>query len=587
MQPLTLVSLLALSLGAAQAAPPTHAAAPPQTAQPARAAQPAQVQPAQVQPAQVQLDLGELGAVRVHQRCTPAARPLLERGVALLHSFFYEEARIAFQAAGQADPACATAAWGEAMTHYHPLWAPPTPEEAAAGTQAADRAAKLGGKGPVEAGLVDAIHAYWHARLPADARAGGEGTPSCHGGAPTPGGRAQAFRASLEALHARFPGDVEVTAFYALSLLGTAPKEDRTLAQQRRAAALLERAWARQPKHPGVVHYLIHAYDFPEVARRGLKAANAYTSLAPRVPHALHMPSHIYVRLGMWDENARANRRSLEAAERWMEVRHPGAINFDSFHAYDYLGYGFLQQGRWEEARAAVQEVTARREVYPARQFQAVYARAVLPARWALERDAWAEAARLRVEGEPLAGWADFPFAEGLVAYARGLGAARSGDAAGAREAAAALEAAAKATPAGPYAYFGKLLGAHRLAVLGWVAHLEGRDAEARRLLTEAADQEDAMGPHPVSPGPLLPARELLGDLHAELGEPEAARAAYALTLTRYPGRLRSLGGAMRASSADAALRQRYARQVLALARGGQAPVVVEAARAVAPGKGR
>ncbi len=530
------------------------------------------------QAAEVQLDLGELGAVKVHQRCTPAARPLLERGVALLHSFFYEEARIAFRAAAAQDPACATAAWGEAMTHYHPLWAPPTPEEAAGGTEAADRAVKLGGKGPVEAGLVDAIHAYWHERLPPGARAGGEGTPSCHGGAPTPGGRAQAFRASLEALHRRFPADVEVTAFYALALLGTAPKEDRTLAQQRRAAELLERAWARHPRHPGVVHYLIHAYDFPEVARRGLKAADAYTSLAPRVPHALHMPSHIYVRLGMWDQNIRANRRSLEAAARWMEARHPGAISFDSFHAYDYLGYGFLQQGRWEEARAAVREVTARREVYPARQFQVVYARAVLPARYALERDAWAEAAKLEVE--PLAGWEDFPFADGLVAYARGLGAARTGDALGARAAAAKLEAAAKATPAGPYAYFGKLLAAHRLAVLGWVAHLEGQDAEARRLLTEAAELEDAMGPHPVSPGPLLPARELLGDLLAELGEPAAARAAYELTLTRYPGRLRSLGGAMRAAG-DNALRWRYAKRVLKLAGSGEGPVVAEATRLV------
>jgi hypothetical protein len=394
-----------------------------------------------------QLDLGKVGAVQVHQRCAPAVRPELSRGVALLHSFFYEEARLAFRAAAKQDPRCATAAWGESMTYYHPLWAPPTPEELAAGTAAADRALQLGGKSELEKGLIDAIHAYWHERMPAGAKgAGGEGVPSCHGGAPTPGGRAQAFRATLEALHGRFPRDTEVTTFYALSLLGTAPKEDRTLAQQKRAAGLLERVWASHPRHPGAVHYLIHAYDYPEIARRGLKAANAYAGLAPKVPHALHMPSHIYVRLGQWEDNLRSNLRALEAAEQWMAVRHPGGVMADAFHSLDYLAYGYLQQGREQEARGVLQQIATGREVYPANDFPASFARAVTPARFALEREAWAEAAKLEVK--PIAAWERYPFVNGLVEYpgpgrraaggrggrARGCGpagAAREGDGGG------------------------------------------------------------------------------------------------------------------------------------------------------------
>jgi hypothetical protein len=371
-----------------------------------------------------------------------------------------------------------------------------------------------------------------------------------------------------------------VTAFYALSLLGTAPKEDRTLAQQKRAAVLLERAWAMHPKHPGMVHYLIHAYDYPEIARRGLKAANAYAAVAPQVPHALHMPSHIYVRLGMWNENIRSNLRALEAAERWMAVRHPGGVMSDSFHSRDYLGYGYLQQGLEEKARAVVQQVATVREVHSPSDFPAAYARAVLPARFALEREAWLEAATLQVK--PTAAWELYPFLDGFVAYAHGIGAARMGNVPAARAAAAQLETHAKRVETGPFAYFGKMLQAHRLAVLGWTAHAEKNDAEAKKLLAEAAAIEDAIGPHPVSPGPLLPARELLGDLLLELGEAGPARTAYEETLVRSPERLRSLGGAMRAaaSAGDLPLRQRYAKRVLALAGTGRSAIVAEASGA-------
>lgn len=528
-----------------------------------------------------QVDLGAVGAVSVHQRCAPAARPDLERGVALLHSFFYEEARTSFQQAAEKDARCATARWGEAMTYYHPLWAPPSPEDTTAGTAAADRALKLGGKSPIEVGLISAIHAYWHDRLPPGVKGGGtksaEGIPSCHGGAPTPGGRAEAFRATLEDLHRRFPADVEVTAFYSLALLGTAPKEDRSLAQQKRAVSLLERAWAKHPKHPGLVHYLIHAYDYPEIAQQGLKAANAYEAIAPQVPHALHMPSHIYVRLGHWEENIRSNRRSIEAAARWMAVRHPGGVMADTFHALDYLGYGYLQQGREADARAVVQEVATGREVYPPFEFPAAFARAMTPARYVLEREAWAEAAKLEVA--PIAASERYPFVNGLIVYARGIGAARMGDVQGARTAAAQLAEHAKTVETGPYAYFGKLLKSYRLAVLGWTAHAEKQDAEAKKLLAEAATLEEAIGPHQVSPGPLLPARELLGDLLLELGEAGPARAAYEQSLVHAPGRLRSLGGAMRASAraGDVPLRKSYAKKVLALAGKSQSAIVSEA----------
>ncbi len=512
------------------------------------------------------VDLGKVGTVALPNSCKKAVDKDLQRSLALLHSFFYDEARLAFGEVIAKDPSCALAHWGVAMTYYHPLWAPPLPEERGPGAEASAKAVALGAKLPVEQGLIAAMEAYWRGGAkPAAGASAKEGVPSCHGGAASPAGGAAAFREELEKLHARFDKDVEVATFYALSLLGTAPKEDRTLAQQRKAAALLEALWPKHRNHPGIVHYLIHAYDYPETAKDGLPAARAYAVVAPQVPHALHMPSHIFVRLGMWNDNVTSNLLSLSAAEKWMAVRHPNATFSDALHASDYLLYGYLQQGRDDLADGELRRMAAVKEVYPPKELAAAVARALAPVRGVLERERWEDASK--VEVPPIVAFDAYPFVRGFGEYSHGLGAARLGRVEPARAAAATLESLVKTLPPGPMGYFAKLLDSYRLATLGWVARAEKKDEEAVKLLTAAADLEDGIGPHPVMPGPLFPAREQLADLLMDLGKAEPALAAYQRTLVLYPGRLRSTAGAMRAARAagQAASLKVHARDVAAL----------------------
>ncbi len=524
------------------------------------------------------VDLGKVGTVSLPSSCAPAVQKDLDRALALLHSFFYDEAKLAFSEVAEKDPSCALAHWGVAMTYYHPLWSPPLPEDRTAGAAASAKAAALGAKTPIEQGLISAMEAYWKAGSPGPATAPGkEGVPSCHGGAPSPAGAAQAFRAELEKLHAQNPQNVDVVAWYALSLLGTAPVGDRTLAQQKQAAGLLEAIWPKHRNHPGVVHYLIHACDYPETAKSGLPAARAYAKVAPQVPHALHMPSHIFVRLGLWDDDVTSNLLALAAAERWTAVRHPGTTFSDALHASDYLLYGYLQQGRDDLADKEISRMAAVKEVYPPREQSAAVARALAPLRGALERERWEEATR--VEVAPIVAFDAYPFVRGFVDYTHGLGAARMGRPQAAREAAAGLEKLAKSLPPGPSAYWAKLLESYRLATLGWALQAEEKGEEAVGMLTQAAELEDNLGPHPVMPGPLLPAREQLGELLLQLGKPAEALAAYQQSLQRYPGRLRSSAGAMRAAKAlgQAQVAKAHAREVKQLLTASSRPLLDEA----------
>jgi hypothetical protein len=527
----------------------------------------------------LKVDLGKVGTVALPNSCATAVQEDFQRAAALLHSFFYEEARLVFTEVASRDPRCAMAHWGIAMSYYHPIWAPPHPEDYPPAIAAVDRAAGLKAAPGIEQGLIAAARAYWR---PAPVAAGkgqasSQGVPSCHGGAPSPGGSAAAFRGAMQQLHSQFPRDVEVASFYALALLGTAPKEDRTLSQQKEAAGLLEAMWKEHPNHPGIVHYLIHAYDYPETAKLGLPAARAYAGVAPQVPHALHMPSHIFSRLGMWPDEETSNLASVTAAARWTAVRHPGETSFDAMHASDYLTYGYLQQGRFGEAEAQVRWMANVGKVIAPHEIAGAFARAVVPARFALEREQWDQAAGLEVA--PIAAWESYPFVRGLVEYARAIGAGRSGDAKGARVAVEKLRAIEEKIAPGPAGYIKSLLGAYRLASLGWAEHVEKQDSQALKHLTEAAELEDAIGPHPVSPGPLLPARELLGDLLLELNRPSEARAAYDTNLVHYPGRRRSLEGAMRAATSanDAASARRYAEGLIAVAGPGGGQWVAQA----------
>jgi hypothetical protein len=355
----------------------------------------------------------------------------------------------------------------------------------------------------------------------------------------------------MRELATRFPDDHEAKIFHALALLATAPPNDASLGQQKEAARVLGKLLPMHPRHPGIAHYVIHAFDYPELAHLALTAARTYAGIAPESAHARHMPSHIFVRLGLWDESIRSNLDSAASAAAAVAESHPGAVSYDALHAHDYLAYAYLQLGQDSRAREVRDEV-ARARKFDVPNFAAAYALAAVPARYALERRQWAEAAALQQPSADMP-WESFPYVAPITDFAVAIGAARSGDPARARSAVDRLAAAqaklAAAPPAGPYDWAANV-EAMRLAAAGWLARAERRDAEAVRLLTEAAKLEERVGKHPVTPGGVLPARELLGDLLLELGRPADALAAYDAALAGAPNRLNGLLGAARAAEA-------------------------------------
>jgi len=452
--------------------------------------------------------------------------------VALLHSFWYDEAEKAFSAVAAAAPSCAMAQWGVAMSLYHPIWAAPTPAELERGQKAVAKARAAGAPTERERHYVAAIEAFFRDTETADHRA-----------------RTVAYEKAMERVYERYPDDREAAIFYSLALLGTAPPADKSYANQKKAGAILNRVLPAQPDHPGVAHYLIHSFDYPQLAELALPAARSYSKIAESSPHALHMPSHIFVRLGLWDDSVRANEDSAAAARAHVQkTLPPGARSFDELHAVDYLAYAFLQEGRDAKAREMLEIVrTVERLDNP--NFAAAYALAAVPARYALERGRWAEAAALEVAPATFP-WAKFPFAEAITHFARAVGAARSGDPAKARQAVERLEALQKAAVDAKIAYWPGQIEIQHRAAAGWLARAEGRSEDARRLLKESVDLEAATDKHPVTPGVVVPARELYADLLMELGRPAEALAEYEASLAIAPSRSYPLAGAVRAADA-------------------------------------
>ena len=448
------------------------------------------------------------------------------------------------------DRACGMAHWGVAMTYYHPIWAPPTPAELAAGRAAAEEATRLGARSERERGYIAAIGTFYKDADKLDHRT-----------------RALAFRDAMEKLAAD-PKDHEAAIFHALALLGTAPPTDATYANQKRAAEVLNRLLPEHPDHPGILHYVIHSFDYPALASLALPAARSYAKVAPSSPHALHMPSHIFTRLGLWDESIASNLASAAAAKAQVARTHPGATAFDDVHALDYLEYAYLQLGDDRKAREVVDEL-AKTSRFDEPNFAAGYAAVAVPARYALERRDWRTAAALEPPAIELP-WERFAYAKGITWFANALGAARLADLDRGRQALARLEALhaalVKEPPAGPYDWAGQV-DAMRLAAAGWVAFAEGRKEEAVRLLTAAAEKEEAVGKHPVTPGAVLPAREQLGDLLLELGKTREALAAYQAALRDAPRRFNGLAGAARAAelAGEQAEARKLSEELLAL----------------------
>ncbi len=495
-----------------------------------------------------------LGSVQFATSCAPAVQTPFNRAVALLHSFHLDAAVTAFTEVAAADPACGIAQWGIAMAWLgNPLAGPPSARGLKEGGAAVARAKAAGAKTPREGDYIAAIEIFYKDADKTDHRT-----------------RALGYEKAMEQLAARYPADREAAIFYALALNITLDPNDKTYANQLKAAGLLEKAFAAEPNHPGVAHYLIHSYDFPPIAAKGLPAAKRYASIAPSAPHALHMPSHIFTRVGSWQESIDTNRASAKAAADTLAASgsQTGLRSYEGLHAYDYMMYGYLQLGRDREARALVEEVTTTRKLN-VDHFAGAFALAAIPARYALERGQWAEAATLSPTPAELA-WNRFPQAESIVWFARGIGAARSGDPARARGDLARIEALRDGLTAAKSLYWAHQSEVQRLAVSAWIARAEGRNQEALTLMRASADAEDATEKHPVTPGSIKPARELLGEMLIDLGQPAQALTEFEASHRVEPNRFQGLYGAARAAelAGDTAKARTYYGRLVALGQG-------------------
>ena len=463
----------------------------------------------------------KVGTVRFANSCAPAVQADLARGVAMLHSFWYGAGEETFRAVLARDPGCAVAAWGIAsLLMQNPLaGVGATPQGAAQAQAAIDQGRAAGAKTQRERDYIEAVAAYYQdfaARPERERQAS----------------RAKAF----EALAARYPDDDEAQILSALYIAGTQSQADQTYAAYARAAAILEREAAKYPDHPGISHYLIHVYDAPPLAAQGLPAARKYAGLAPDAPHALHMPSHIFTRVGAWADSAATNERSFHSAIRGRELP-------EAYHATDYAVYAELQLARDAAALAAMQRALA--VTVPANAGPVVaYPSAAMPARYAAERGDWTAAARLVPPAEGPA------FTQALSWYAKALGAARSGQPALAEQATAELAARQQALLAAGNAYWAREVEIQQRAATAWIAFARRDTDAALRLMREAADLEDRNEKHIVTPGRILPARELLGDMLLDAGQPAAALREYEASQQREPNRFRGFAGAARAAAA-------------------------------------
>lgn len=456
----------------------------------------------------------QLGEVSFPTSCQPAVQPKFTRAVALLHSFWFAQGETAFRDVLAQDPECAIANWGiAAILIDNPFGGTPTPEQAKRAQEAIDRGRATGAKTERERMYIEAVAQYWQN----------------YGDRP-PGARLKSLSSAFEELAKRYPQDDEAQIFSALYLTATQAPTDKTFSATLKAAAILEPQFAKHPNHPGVAHYLIHSYDFPPIAVKGLTAARRYAGIAPSVPHALHMPSHIFTRVGAWQDSVDSNRRAADTAKA---DRSSG----DWLHALDYMTYADLQLARDRDATLVIDEARSVTGLNPA-SLASSYALAAMPARYAVERGMWKDAALL----EPRQ--SRFAFTSAITWFAKSLGAARSGDLTLAEQDAKELGDIAEALKAAGNAYWATEVSVQHQAALAWIAHARGDRDAALAQMRAAADMEDSSEKAAVSPGRLIPARELLADMLRQSGQPAEALAEYERSQVRDPNRLRSLYGA-------------------------------------------
>lgn len=474
----------------------------------------------------------DVGKVEFPISANASAQEGFNRAVAMLHSFWYEELDEAFSQVSSDDPRCGMAYWGLAMSYYHPLWSPPDATALGKGAAAVQKAREVGVASTRERDYISAIEVFYKDWETVD-----------HGT------RVLAYSKAMEELYQRYPDDREAAIFYALCLIATSPPADKSYTNQKKAAEILERVQVSMPEHPGVIHYIIHAYDSPPLAELALPAARRYARIAPSVPHAQHMPSHIFTRLGLWEESIQSNEASAEAARVYArKIRMKGTWD-EQIHAMDYLIYAALQCARDGKAKSVLDELGTIHSVN-AESPKVAYPIVAMPARYTLERQQWAEAARITAPE-----WiriARFPWAEAMVCFTRGLGAARSGDglASGAelqklRRILGGLRADQR--------YKDWVLPTDILEreLAAWTSFAAGERIEALTTLSGAADLEESTEKLPLTPGPILPAREQLGEMCLLAGEPERALREFEMALRNAPNRFNALYGAAKAAQAS------------------------------------
>jgi tetratricopeptide (TPR) repeat protein len=455
-----------------------------------------------------------LGEVSFPVSCRPAVQQEFNRGVALLHSFAYAAAEKSFRDVAERDSQCAMAHWGIAMTQYHQLWEPPvSPAGALLAQKEIERAQQIRTGSEREHRFIDALALIYQ-----DASTVPYRTRALH------------YELAMRELAAEDRKNIEAQVFYALALLANALPTDKTHRNQKEAVDLLEPLYRAYPQHPGIPHYLIHACDNAELAKRGLPAARAYAKIAPSAPHALHMPSHIFTRLGLWDDSINSNIAARNAA-------HEQGDTGEELHAMDYLAYAYLQSGRDEDAAQVVQQVKEM-PALNAKDFIIGYAATAIPVRYAVERRQWAEAANI----VPPA--AAPPHVTATAIWARGIGLARSGRPGEARKEADRLRMIEEQLRSSGNDYWSTQAKIMMREVLAWSAEADRRPGEATALMRETADEEDAIEKLPVTPGPIVPAREQLGELLLQQNHPEQAAKEFETTLDHAPGRRGALQGA-------------------------------------------
>ena len=468
----------------------------------------------------------EVRAVHFANSCSSAVQASFQRAVALLHSFQYEQSRAEFSTIAQQDPTCAMTFWGIAMTHFHGLW---HNGDQAAGREALktarERASENSSTTARERAYIDALAEVYKE----------DGKDQF--------AHAVAFEQKMAALQAAYPDDIEAAIFHALLLDVSAPKTDKTFANQRECGEILEPIFAQQPNHPGVAHYLIHCYDNPVLAEKGVPAARKYAGIAPASAHANHMPSHIFTRVGSWDESIQSNLHSADLAMQAESTSRNGEARDQRLHALDYLEYAYLQTGRLSDARKVLDQMNSLPPV-SGLTLTGDYALAAIPARYALELGNWKDAALLRPRTEGV------PWAQAITWMAAGIGAARSHDLNRAVEAEKNLAQLRDVSQA-KNAYWSNQIEVQHREVTAWIAQASGKTGDALAGMRSAAELEESVDKDAVTPGPIIPARELLAQLLQLQGKPDQAFAEYEAVLKTAPNRFTALWGA--ASSGDSA----------------------------------